>query len=96
MQKDNFKHEKNTDANNVLCEVLSIQQKRELASEQFEKHNYAYRNICWAEKMGSNFKGGYFIFSGSRNFDDVYVVFNELNDRQKELIREWGFYQYLT
>lgn len=79
----------------TLCEILSIKQKRELASEQFLQHNYAYRSICWEEKFGGNLKNGYYIFSGSRNFDDVYVDFSKLNERQLALLNEWGLSEYI-
>jgi len=48
--------------------------------------------------MMNDFKdgSGYGIFSGSRNYDDVYVRFDKLNERQIALLNEWGLSQHLA
>lgn len=91
-------HQAPTDAKPMLCEVLSVKQKRQLAAEKFDVHNYVYRNICHSEMMMNDFKdgSGYGIFSGSRNYDDVYVKFDKLNERQIALLNEWGLLQHLA
>ena len=82
----------------MLCEVLSVKQKRQLAAEKFDVHNYVYRNICHSEMMMNDYKdgSGYGIFSGSRNYDDVYVKFDKLNERQIALLNKWGLSQHLA
>lgn len=82
----------------MLCKALSVQQKRELAAEKFEVHNYAYRNICHSQMMMNDFKDGtgYGIFSGSRNYDDIYVKFDKLNERQIALLKRWGLSQHIS
>lgn len=87
-----------TDGKPMLCEVLTIEQKRQLAAESFERSNIVYRHICRTQMMRSDFKdgSGYGIFSGSRNYDDVFVKFDKLNERQKLLLSKWGLLEYLT
>jgi hypothetical protein len=96
--KTSLNHETPPAAKPLLCEVLSVKQKRQLAAEKFDVHNYVYRNICHTEMMMNDFKdgSGYGIFSGSRNYDDVYVRFDKLNERQISLLNEWGLSQHLA
>jgi len=98
MQKETINKETPAIGNVLLCEVLSVKQKRQLAAEKFDVHNYVYRNICHSEMMMNDFKdgSGYGIFSGSRNYDDVYVKFDKLNERQIALLNEWGLSQHLA
>ena len=93
-----IKHETPPFGKPLLCEVLSVNQKRELAAEKFDVHNYVYRNICHSEMMMNDFKdgNGFGIFSGSRNYVDVYVRFDKLNERQIALLNEWGLSQHLA
>lgn len=98
MQKATTNNETPAIGNVLLCEVLSVKQKRQLAAEKFDVHNYVYRNICHSEMMMNDFKdgSGYGIFSGSRNYDDVYVKFDKLNERQIALLNEWGLSRHLA
>lgn len=83
--------------NPLLCAVLSEKQKRQLAAEQFAEHNYLYRGICWnGIFMNYNNETGFGIFSDSRNYDDVYIKYDKLNERQIALLVSWGVSQHGT
>jgi hypothetical protein len=75
--------------NVLLSEVLTEEQKRELA---YVGHfSGTYQSMCWQNPIKDlQDKSGFVIVSTDRNYDDTVVKMSSLKQSQKDLLKEWN------